>query len=156
MPGTVCVPISADLYNEFILRTGESRDVASWIENIIEDFLDRTKDDHPAWSEAYYERLAEKEELSVLGNVGPPNKGYHWQSVFLPNGSRLRMTYKGGEHFAEVRHQQVMYQDRACSPSEFARLVASNTNRNAWRDIWIKRPSDSEWIFADTLRRQQQ
>ncbi|MDH5527326.1 MAG: hypothetical protein OEY97_08480 [Nitrospirota bacterium] len=155
MPRTVCVPISADLYNEFILRTGKSEDVAAWIEGIVENFLDDTKDDHPAWSEEYYEHLADQEADETLATYGLPGKGYHWQSVFLPNGTRLRMTYRGLEHFAEVRHQQIIYEGESCSPSEFASRVASNTSRNAWRDIWMRRPTDNEWVFADALRRQQ-
>jgi hypothetical protein len=39
------------------------------------------------------------------------------------------------------------------SPSEFANQVAGGTNRNAWRDLWIKRPHDSEFHLADDLRR---
>ena len=154
MPGTVCVPISADLYNEFILRTGKSENVAGWIEDIVSDFLERTKDDHPAWSDEHHERLADEGALETLKSVGPPHKGYQWQNVFLPNGTQLRMTYKNTEKLAQVRHQHIFYDDQSCSPSEFVRMAAGNTNRNAWRDIWIKRPSDKEWVFADSLRRQ--
>lgn len=154
MTGTICVPLPADLCNEFSLRTGKSEDVAAWIENIVADFLERTRDDHPAWSNAHYERIAEDDEAAQTQYWGPVHKGYHWQSVYLPNGTRLRLTYKGEEHFAEIRHQKLFHGDQEYSPSEFARAMANNTNRNAWRDIWIKRPRDQEWTLADTLRRQ--
>jgi hypothetical protein len=155
MAGTVCVPISADLYNEFILRTGKSEDVARWIEDIVADYLERTRSDHPSWSDAHYERIAEEDADKAMLEWGPPHKGYHWQNVFLANGTRLRMTYGGKPHFAEIRHQKLVYEGQEHSPSEFARRVANNTNRNAWRDIWIKRPSDRDWTFADSLRRNQ-
>jgi len=154
MAGFVCVPISVELYNEFILRTAKSENVANWIEDIVSDFLERTKDDHPAWSDEYYEQLADDEALGEIKSFGPPHKGYQWQNVFLPNGTRLRMTYKGVEKVAQIRHQQIIYDGHPCSPSEFVRMAAGNTNRNAWRDIWIKRASDKEWVFADYLRRQ--
>ena len=30
--------------------------------------------------------------------------------------------------------------------------TVSWTTRNAWRDLWIKRPADSEWLLADDCR----
>jgi len=39
------------------------------------------------------------------------------------------------------------------SPLELARVIAGGTSRNAWHDLFIKRPWDSEWTLADHLRR---
>ena len=107
------------------------------------------------WSEAYYERLEDEEASERLKTYGSTKKGYQWQSVFLPNGTQVRMTYQGKTYLADIRHQQLMFDGNALSPSEVARRIANNTNRNAWRDLWVKRPTDQEWLLADILRRQQ-
>jgi hypothetical protein len=85
---------------------------------------------------------------------GDPSLGVQWPPLFLPNGTKLSMTYKGRTHIAEVRMQQIVYQGQYYSPSELARAIASNTSRNAWRDLMIKRPTDDSWKLAYDLRRQ--
>jgi len=149
----ISIPIDKDLYNEFILRTGKSVDVANWIENIVEDFLDRTKEDHPAWSNEYYIKIADNDEAKFIEEFGNPSTGYYWQNVLLKNGSRLRFTYKGTDYFAEIKHSEVIYNGAKYSPSEFVNEVAKPTSRNAWRDIWVKFPNETEWQFADSLRK---
>ena len=63
------------------------------------------------------------------------------------------MRYKGRQYHAEVRQEQIHYEGETFSPTELARKIASNTSRNAWRDLLIKRPSDQEWQLADVMRR---
>ncbi|WP_177219754.1 hypothetical protein [Nitrosospira multiformis] len=46
-----------------------------------------------------------------------------------------------------------MYEGEAFSRSGLANRIASGTSRNAWRDLWIKRPRDKEWVLANDLRR---
>ena len=43
MNDQISVPIDIDIYNEFILRSGKSVNVAGWIENIVADYLERTE-----------------------------------------------------------------------------------------------------------------
>ena len=45
----------------------------------------------------------------------------------------------------------MIYEGEKVSPSEFANKVA-NTNRNAWRDLEIKRPIDKVWREANAVR----
>lgn len=148
----LAVPIDADLIAEIILRSEGKADVAQLIENVLENFLERTRGDADIWSDAHAEAVAEEDEDDTLMRFGAGTKGYRWQGVFLPNGTKLKSTYKGEDKFAEVRHQQIYYEARPCSPSEFASRVANNTSRNAWRDVWVKRPSDRDWVFANMLR----
>lgn len=156
MSGKIAVLIDASLHNELVLRTRSTKDVTSYIEHALESFLDRTADDAALWSPEYLEELDAAREDDGLTRYGDPAQGYHWQAVFLPNGTRLRITYKGRTHFAEIRHRKLMDGDDSLTPSEWARRVANNTNRNAWRDIWVTRPGDKDWQYADLLRRQQQ
>ncbi|ORE97724.1 hypothetical protein [Aurantimonas sp. 22II-16-19i] len=146
------VSVRGDLIAEMVLRSNGRVDVGGMIENLIESFLDRTRGDPDIWSKEHAEAVADEGADETVVKYGHPAKGYHWQSVFLPNGTQLKISYKGGEKLAEVRHQQLYLDEQPCSPSQFASRVANNTSRNAWRDIWIKRPTDREWLFADTLR----
>jgi hypothetical protein len=146
------IPVRADLIGEMILRSNGAIDIVDVVEHLVEDFLERTKGDPLVWSEAHAEAVADEQADDTLVRIGNPSKGYNWQNVFLPNGTQLKMTYKGVDKFADVRHQQIYYEGTACSPSQFVRRVANNTSRNAWHDIWIKRPTDRDWVFSDLVR----
>lgn len=39
------------------------------------------------------------------------------------------------------------------SPSQMVAAAAGEA-RNAWRDLWVRRPQDKEWSPADKLRRE--
>jgi hypothetical protein len=151
--GFVCVPIDAEIYNEFVLRSGTvKKDVASWIEQVVQNYLDMTADDDQ-WSEQYYQWRASTKDLQAFTEeYGDPAKGYHWSPLFLPNGTKISMEYKDHQYGAEVRHEQIHYAGQTHSPSELARAIANNTSRNAWRDLMIKRPSDEKWQVAEMLR----
>lgn len=147
----VCIPIKADLYSEFILRKGEHANVADWINNIVSDFLDRTENDE-FWSDEYLEKRSEFSGAQFIKEYGNPKKGYLWKTVFLPNGTKVKMNYQGKDSIADVKHQQIIFNNGVYTPSSFANTVANNTSRNAWRDIWVLLPGESDWKFANTLR----
>jgi hypothetical protein len=138
----VFVPIPAEMYNELVIRCGHPTvDVSGYIEHAVSTYLDRTKDDE--WSAQYNSIREIDRALENLGTeFGDPNKGYQWLTVFLPN-----------DYYAEVAHEQIMYEGEAFSPSSLANRIASGTSRNAWRDFWIKKPRDKEWLLADDVRR---
>ena len=145
MSGKVAVLIDAKLHNELVLRTRSTADVTSFVEFALEGFLERTVEDDSLWSAEYIEGLGAGSEDDGLAKYGDPTQGYHWQAVFLPNGTSLRITYKGRVRTAEIRHRKLMDGESSLSPSEWASRVANNTSRNAWRDIWVKRPGDDTW-----------
>ncbi len=148
----IYVPIPVDLYAELIRRSGRSN-VSIYIENQIRDFLDMTEGDPAIWAVEYVERHANELDDQFEESFGSATRGYQWQSIFLPNGSQVRMRYRGSETYGEIRHQKLFLNDEAVSPSEFAKKVANNTSRNAWRDIYVQFPGDADWKFADGLRR---
>lgn len=149
----VYVPLPVDLYAELILRRGD-HEVAHIIANVVGDFLERTEGDPDMWSSEYLDRHADDEANAFKERFGTPSRGYQWQNVFLPNGTEVRMTYRGTATHAEVRHERLCLGEDSMTPSEFAKRVANNTNRNAWRDIYVKFPGTGAWKFADDLRRQ--
>jgi hypothetical protein len=148
----LCVPISGDLINEIILRSQRPVDIAGLIENVLEDFLERTRGEADIWSEEHADVVANEKDDPILARYGDPAKGYTWQGIALPNGTQLKVIYRGEDKLAEVRHRQIYFENQPCSPSQFASRAANNTSRNAWRDIWVKRRTDADWVFADLLR----
>ena len=155
MSGKIAVLIDAELHNELVLRGRKTDDVTGYIEHAIEMFLERTEGDDGLWSDAYLEEFAEKNDDDRLARYGDPQKGLHWQVLFLANGTKLKMPYQGRDHFAEIRHRKLMDGEVERSPSEWASCVANHTSRNAWRDIWIQQPGETSWHMADILRRKQ-
>jgi len=151
MTGQIAILIDAKLHNELVLRTRKADDVTGFIEHAIETFLERTAEDD-LWSEDYLEELRESEMDGQSAKYGDQKKGFQWQTIFLPNGTNLKITYKGRDYLADVRNQKIVADGVEHTPSEWARRVANNTNRNAWRDIWIQFKGSSQWQLADALR----
>ena len=79
------------------------------------------------------------------------SRGYQWKSLFLPDGTEVRMQYKGQYHYAKVEGDQLVYEGAPTTPGSLANTIASSS-RNAWRDLWVKRPADAEWRLADECR----
>lgn len=80
-------------------------------------------------------------------------RGYQWKSLYLPEGTEIRMSYKGTYHYAKVEGDQIIYEGKSISPGSLANTITSSS-RNAWRDLWIKRPGDREWKLSDDCRRE--
>lgn len=150
---TLSMPIDAEIIGELFLRRGVKADISGWVENIIQDYLDRTADDGN-WQEAYYDyRDGLMDRDTFEAEYGNTDGGYHWAPLFLPNGTLIRMEYKKEIYNAVVKFDEVRFNEKRLSPSELAREIASGTSRNAWRDLMIKRPTDTEWTLADDLRK---
>nr|WP_315429439.1 hypothetical protein [uncultured Albidiferax sp.] len=88
-----------------------------------------------------------KEEL-----IRPSSRlGYQWKSLFLPDSTEVRMQYKGDWSYARVEGDKLVYEGESITPGRLANTIAGSS-RNAWRDLWIKRPADAEWLLADDCR----
>ena len=148
----VFVPIRSACYADLLQHMAEEFEPGAitandLISDLVESYLQDENADTPVLQKA-------EEHRKFLQVYGAPERGYQWKTVFLPNGTPVRMTYAGEDTYAEIRHQRLCLGDEPMSPSEFARRVASNTNRNAWRDIYVRLPGHTDWVLADTLRRQ--
>ncbi len=129
----VAVPVPADLYQDIAARypTG----VSSLIENVVRDFLDRTAED-------FAHRRTNR------GN------GVRWDSVFLPDKTRLRTKHYGDYKYAEIKGDKIMFDGKDIPTiSQLASRMRGNTSVNAWLHIEVMRPGDREWQKADILRR---
>lgn len=79
-------------------------------------------------------------------------RGYQWKNLFLAEGTQIRMQYKGEYFYAKIEGDKIIYGDKMFSPGKLANTIADNSSRNAWRDLWIKRPLDQEWRLAEEIR----
>ncbi|WP_433990391.1 hypothetical protein SuNHUV7_20320 (plasmid) [Pseudoseohaeicola sp. NH-UV-7] len=106
----------------------------------------------------------DSDELEVgqykAGQTGPFAEGPDeidgaliWNEITLPSGTDVRMSYRGKELYAEVSESKIVDQDGQYSPGSWANKVANDTSRNAWRDIWFRKPGEQSWVLADDLRR---
>jgi hypothetical protein len=137
----ISVPISTDLFVrmvDFLREKGSDRDPVEAIEGAIDYWMEN----------ANYHAGDLMPEVFERQNF----RGYQWKSLLLPPGTKVRMPYKGDVYHASVDGDDFMYQGKKVSPSEFANKVANGTARNAWRDLWIKRPQDRDFRLADDLR----
>ncbi len=130
----VAVPLPHDLYAQLVRRypTG----VSSVLEQVLQDFLDRTEDDFAAKQEDAREN------------------GVQWDALYLPHGTQIRTKYFGKYPIAEVAAGEILLEGRKyASMSQLARAMRGNTSNNAWVVLEIKRPTDRDWIRADRLRK---
>jgi hypothetical protein len=80
-----------------------------------------------------------------------PNGGYQWKDLFLPDGTELRMRFRGTYYYAKVDGDQLKYAGETVSPRSWA-LMVTGTVRNPWRDIWLRRGFNECWTRASLWR----
>lgn len=114
--------------------------------------LGGTQDLSEAVSSAIEFWLAEQAKLSP-GCDPASVRGYQWKSVFLPEGTVLRSWSYGEHNYAQVEGDQIVHRGEAVSPNQFAQLFARAT-RNAWSDLYIRRPGDKQFKLACRLRQE--
>lgn len=139
MDSTIAVPIKTSLFLdlcEFLKSEQSSADPVSIVELSVSYWLDNA-----SW----------KQDDLIPDRKIKRSRGLIWKSVFLPDKTLLRIKTRAGFAYAEVDGDFVSYDGREMSVAEFAN-TATGTVRNAWRDVWIKRPSDTEWLLANDLR----
>jgi hypothetical protein len=85
--------------------------------------------------------------------VATPTRGYQWKTLFLPQGSELRISFGGDNFYARVEGDDIIFQGRPVSPRQMAISVAGE-GRNAWREVWVLLPGERKWYPAGRLRRQ--
>jgi hypothetical protein len=94
-------------------------------------------------------------EQSTLASGSDPAsvRGYQWKSLFLPEGTVLRSWSYGENNYARVEGDKIIHKGKAVSPNQFAQSFA-RTTRNAWTDLYIRRPEDKHFTLACRLRQE--
>jgi hypothetical protein len=93
---------------------------------------------------------AERAQVKVVSAT--PTRGYQWKSLFLPEGTELRMHFADQEHHARVVGDHIVYGGQRMSPRQLTIAVAGD-GHNAWRALWVRLPADGKWRPASLLRR---
>lgn len=135
MKTNISVPISTQQFLElvdFLRSNNDPSDPVYVIENAINYWMENA-----SW----------KPELLAKSSM----RGYQWKSLFLPHNTEIRMQYKGAYFYAQVEGDEIIYEGKTTSPGNLANMI-TKSSRNAWRDLWIKRPGDTEWKLADDCR----
>ena len=78
--------------------------------------------------------------------------GYQWQSLFLPEGTELRVRLDTVWHYARIAHDRIDDQGTPHASPRAWLLDLTGSVRNAWRDIWIRRDIRELWSQAAHLR----
>lgn len=120
---------------------------------------------------AYRERSGDRRDLALLAGTAIAHwlalqaqqpalhagrravSGYQWKNVFLPSGTLLRTLYRGQPYHAAVDGDDILFDGRKVSPSEFVNGLGGAA-RNAWQRIWILFPNEATWLLAAHLRNQ--
>ncbi|MBP1205012.1 hypothetical protein JOD97_003054 [Duganella sp. 1411] len=135
MNTTVTVQLPTDTLLQLIeklRRRGGSQDISEAITKAIECWLE---------DPARFAPGADPEDMH----------GYQWKSLFLPEGTVLKSWSYGENNYARVEGDQIIHDGRAVSPNQFAQSFARST-RNAWQDLFIRRPGDKTFKIACRLR----
>lgn len=90
--------------------------------------------------------------IAAQMEAAAPVRGYQWKTLFLPHGTQLRMHYGGECFYADVVEERFRFRSYATSPRQMT-VVVAGPGRNAWIDLWVRRPGEREWVQADKLRR---
>lgn len=88
--------------------------------------------------------------------ASPPESGpggCAFKGVFLPNGTELRVTYKGRTYTAAIKDGSWVGEDgiRRNSPSDAACAITKG-NVNGWRFWKVRRPGDGQFRVLEDLR----
>lgn len=78
-------------------------------------------------------------------------RGYLWKTLFLPDGTLIRMSYADTTYHAKVVGDEIIYEGRAVSPRQLTLAIAGD-GRNAWRDLDVRFPGDPSWKSANARR----
>jgi hypothetical protein len=89
----------------------------------------------------------------MRGADGSSGRGYQWREVFLPEGTELKLRYRGTWFYANVVRDRLVYAGESVSPREWGLLVTGGV-RNAWRDVWLRRSATERWTRASAWREQ--
>ncbi|KQV47706.1 MULTISPECIES: hypothetical protein [unclassified Duganella] len=78
-------------------------------------------------------------------------RGYFWKKLFLPEGTRLRVSNHMTTRYAAVAGDDLVYETMTISPNQLAQMTLGSA-RNAWEVVYIQMPGQREWKLALRLR----
>lgn len=93
-----------------------------------------------------------REQSQLAKGADPASvRGYQLKTLFLPEGTEIRSWSYGEHNYARVVGDEIIHQGRAVTPNQFAQSFARSM-RNAWMDLYVRRPEDRQFHLAHRLR----
>jgi len=80
--------------------------------------------------------------------------GWSYGGVFLPNGSRLGMTYNGEHYTAIIQDGALRIGDIEFKSLSGAAQHVTGQNLNGWNYWHVQRPGEAQYILTNDLRTQ--
>ena len=166
MSDTISVPFPRKLYDDVIRFSDGRLDPVQIAVDELRNLIEGTIEDHGVewWgdrvdevAEEYAPHIAEKwrnEDREAITAMGRQRRPLAWKEVTIPHGSEVRMQYGRDHSYARIEDGRIVDEGEGYTPSEWASKVAGGTSRNAWRDLWFKLPTTSQWVPAMVLREQ--
>jgi hypothetical protein len=139
---TVSIPLPTTDFlalADFLRKNGSDRDPVEAVAIAVDYWMENA-----AWKAA---------DLMPETVPDADDRGYMWKEAWLPSGTIARMKYGPEFFYAKVEGDFLVYEGQKVSPNQFAYKVAGNSERSAWRDLWIKRPNDSDYVPAESLKK---
>jgi len=66
-------------------------------------------------------------------------RGYFWKKLFLPEGTRLRVSNYQMTRYAAIVGDDLVYESMTTSPNRFVQMTLGSA-RNAWEVVYIQMP----------------
>lgn len=130
LEGIVAIPLSQHLFMRLAQRYPDG--VVGVVEQVVEDFLERTKDDFVA---------------EAAGS-------FMWDQLRLPSGTKIRTKYYNEYQVGEVEDGKLYWDgEEYPSMSRLARAMRGDTSNNAWVVLELQFPGENTWKLADRLRK---
>jgi len=78
--------------------------------------------------------------------------GWTFGGVFLPNGSKLFMTYNGIEYWAKIHNGFIKFEGHIFKSLSGAAAAATEQTLNGWHYWYVRLPGENFVTLADELR----
>jgi hypothetical protein len=82
-------------------------------------------------------------------------RGYFWKKLFLPDGTRLRVSNHRMTRYAAIVGDDLVHECMTMSPNRFVQSTLGSA-RNAWNVVYVQMPGTREWKMAFRLRCEQE
>ena len=90
--------------------------------------------------------------INIEENMMDINAGLYWKGVLLKNGMKLKKEYKGVLHYAEIKKNQIIFNNKSFHSPSAAAIELKGTSVNGWV-FWEYFDVESNgWEILDKLR----
>lgn len=90
--------------------------------------------------------------INIKENIMNINEGLFWKDVLLKNGLKLRKLFKGKIYYAEIKNNQIVFNNKKFHSPSAAAIELTGTSVNGWIFWEYLNTKNNEWQLLDNLR----